>query len=92
MVANWLKLLQWTEMAANQILRLIESVPFLSLFRIPSTAAQQCNAGAPDKKLLLVQRRRVIFALCALISRMHLPLPMPAFELHTDGSVVFNGT
>ena len=57
MVANWLKLLQWTEMAANQILRLIESVPFLSLFRIPSTAAQQCNAGAPNKKLLLVQRR-----------------------------------
>ena len=66
MVANWLKLLQWTEMAANQILRLIESVPFLSLFRIPSTAGQQCNAGAPDKKLLLVQWRGEESHLCTL--------------------------
>ena len=90
MVANWLKLLQWTEMAANQILRLIESVPFLALFRIPSTAMHNAMRGhSPDKKLLLLQRRRVIFALGALISRMHLPLPMPAVELNTDGSVVY---
>ena len=89
MVANWLKLLQWTEMAANQILRLIESVPFLALFRIPSTAMHNAMRGhSPDKKLQL-QRRRVIFALGALISRMHLPLPMPAVELNTDGSVVY---
>ena len=90
MVANWLKLLQWTEMAANQILRLIESVPFLALFRIPSTAMHNAMRGhSPDKKLLQLQRRRVIFALGALISRMHLPLPMPAVELNTDGSVVY---
>ena len=91
MVANWLKLLQWTEMAANQILRLIESVPFLALFRIPSTAMHNAMRGhSPDKKLQLqLQRRRVIFALGALISRMHLPLPMPAVELNTDGSVVY---
>ena len=90
MVANWLKLLQWTEMAANQILRLIESVPFLALFRIPSTAMHNAMRGhSPDKKFLLLQRRGVIFALGALISRMHLPLPMPAVELNTDGSVVY---
>ena len=90
MVANWLKLLQWTEMAANQILRLIESVPFLALFRIPSTAMHNAMRGhSPEKKLLLLQRGRVIFALGALISRMHLPLPMPAVELNTDGSVVY---
>ena len=92
MVANWLKLLQWTEMAANQILRLIESVPFLALFRIPSTAMHNAMRGhSPDKKLQLLQRRRgrVIFAPRALISRMHLPLPMPAVELNTDGSVVY---
>ena len=88
MVANWLKLLQWTEMATNQILRLIESVPFLSLFSIPPTAAvQQCKK--------LVQRGKShLCSECALISRMHLPLPMPAFEVHTDGSVrfIYNGT
>ena len=88
MVANWPKLLQWTEMATNQILRLIESVPFLSLFSIPPTAAvQQCKK--------LVQRGKShLCSQCALISRMHLPLPMPAFEVHTDGSVrfIYNGT
>ena len=88
MVANWPKLLQWTEMATNQILRLIESVPFLSLFSIPPTAAvQQCKK--------LVQRGKShLCSECALISRMHLPLPMPAFEVHTDGSVrfIYNGT
>ena len=68
MVANWLKLLQWTEMAANQILRLIESVPFLSLFRIPPTAMPNAMRGhSPDKKFLLQRRRRVIFALGANI-------------------------
>ena len=69
--------------------------PFSASFPSPR---QQCNVGGGGDKKLVQKRRRVIFALSApppvLISRMHLPLPMPAFEVHTDGSVhfIYNGT